>query len=676
MRFAIIKDDIDAHRFGLPNPRYDETNGSQSSICCQREGPLELWQWHRRPGASRAGLITDANGNLYGTTDGGGAYYTGTYGGFGGTAFELTRPSAVGGNWTESILWNFGKGADGQGFDAGLILDKNGNLYGTTSTVGTVFELEPPSTAGGIWTESILWTFDGGDFPLGGVIMDASGNLYGTIATSEGAVFELTPPSMVGGSWNETILAPLDDLPEAGLIMDANGNLYGTTQFSVFELSPPSTSGGNWIESTLWTFGKSSDGAYVYSGLIMDKSGNLYGTTEAGGANDAGTVFELQPPSNKGGVWSESILWNFGNTSDGNEPIGGLVMDASGNLYGTTSNAGAHNGGTAFKLAPPLTNGGSWSESILWNFGADRNDGFSPFAGLIMDVSGNLYGTTNVGGTYGDGTVFEISTQVSTTPTPTATPTATRTVVSTMIATRTPTPTATATRIATATPTATSTPTLVTTLGAAPSTLSFGNVYPTGTSAAKKVTLSNKGKFAAQITTVTTPAPFMVAGSPNTCTGSTIAPKKTCVFDIEFAPTTVANAGGGSIDVSYNGLSPKVTLVGNGIAVTLNAPSRETFSSVAAGSDGKPKTIRISNPATVSVDLGITSIGGTDPGAFKIMANTCTGTLARKPGSCAISIEFTPGGGATGMQSATVELRYTYGANEGSVSIPISGTVK
>jgi hypothetical protein len=164
--------------------------------------------------------------------------------------------------------------------------------------------------------------------------------------------------------------------------------------------------------------------------------------------------------------------------------------------------------------------------------------------------------------------------------------------------------------------------------------------------------------------------------SADACSGQTIAPKKKCAFEVEFAPATVANVTGGSIDVTYNGSSPAMSLNGTGIAVTLKAPSKESFSPVAAGTTGKPKRIKISNPATRSVNLDTTSIGGTDPGAFTITANTCTGTLAAKPGNCAITMEFTPGTGATGAQSATVGFSYTYGANNGSVSIPISGTVK
>jgi uncharacterized repeat protein (TIGR03803 family) len=180
--------------------------------------------------------------------------------------------------------------------------------------------------------------------------------------------------------------------------MDTSGNLYGTTQYGgtncssvgcgrVFELSPPSTSGGDWAESILWSFGNGSDGQNPEAGLIIDTKGNLYGNT-------SGAVFELSPPSTSGGDWTESILGNYG--SDG---YAGLVMDKSGNLYGTTLTGGTHGHGTVFELTPPSGSGGKWTQSTLWNFGKGT-DGIGPFAGLITDTSGNLYGTTGGGGTH------------------------------------------------------------------------------------------------------------------------------------------------------------------------------------------------------------------------------------------------------------------------------------
>ena len=500
------------------------------------------------PSIPFGGVIMDKGGNLYGTTALGGAY--GSQGGD-GTVFKLTPPTKSRGKWTESILWSLGNGTDGNDPEAGLIMDARGNLYGTTdgggaygspgSAAGTVFELMPPSTRGGRWTESVLWSFGNGTDGLGpaaGLIMDASGNLYGTTrlggASGGGTVFELTPPSTVGEAWTESILWDFGNgtdgkQPYAGLIMDKSGNLYGTTRNggasgggTVFELTPPSTVGEAWTESILWDFGNGTDGMQPYAGLIMDKSGNLYGATEDGGtyANPSeigGTVFELKPPSATGGPWTESILWDFGNGTDGKQPYAGLTMDTGGNLYGTTAEGGAYGSfkGTVFELTPPTTNGETWTESILWSFG-NGTDGEGPYAGLIMDSSGNFYGTTRflTGGSRG-GTVFEI---------------ATRTVLS-----------------------------------ASPTKVNFGKVEVAKTSKPKKVTLTNKGTVPAQISSVTATTPFTIAGGVNTCSGQTLAPKKSCSFEVEFAPTTVGSSSGG-IDVAYDGTSPAVALTGNGIA--------------------------------------------------------------------------------------------------------------
>jgi hypothetical protein len=205
--------------------------------------------------------------------------------------------------------------------------------------------------------------------------------------------------------------------------------------------------------------------------------------------------------------------------------------------------------------------------------------------------------------------------------------------------------------------------------------ISFGNVDATATSKPRKVTLTNKGTAAAVIESVTATFPFGVASGADTCSGKAIAAEKKCSFEVEFAPATPDAASGGSIDVTYNGASPAVSLSGNGMAVTLRAPSKETFSPVAAGGKGKSKKIKISNPATVSVSLGTTSVVGNDPTAFTISANTCTGPLAAKR-DCTITTKFTPGSGATGMQSATVGFSYTYGVNDGAVSVPVSGNVR
>jgi hypothetical protein len=369
---------------------------------------------------------------------------------------------------TETTLWTF-TGAKTDGYEpvASLLRDKAGNLYGTTinggsylgpSTYGdgTVFKVTPPATAGGVWTESLLWSFGNGGLrgdgtsPFGSLIMDGNGNLYGTTLEGgptssghpgSGTVFELSPPAVSGGNWTEAILHTFTggrdgDAPWAGLTMDKKGNLYGTASGGgayesgsvggiVFELSPPATAGGAWTKKTLWSFGNGTDGSSPQSSLLRDAAGNLYGATTLGGTFGTGTAFELIKPTAAGGSWTESVLWNFGNGTDGVNPYGALVMDKSGNLYGASANGGSDGenpeggvtidshgnlygptynngtltGGTVFKLHPPGSNGGSWTESVLWTFDASLQ------GGVILDPQGHLYGTTDSG----SGSVFELT---------------------------------------------------------------------------------------------------------------------------------------------------------------------------------------------------------------------------------------------------------------------------
>jgi len=258
-------------------------------------------------------------------------------------------------------------------------------------------------------------TIDGKD-PAAGLIFDASGNLYGTTAFGGcsdpfgcGTVFELTPTE--GGKWEEKVLHRFDEtdgfIPFAGLIFDATDNLYGTTtvggggsnEGTIFELTP--TASGKWGEKVLHGFDLYSDGFNPNAGLIFDASGNLYGTTSQGGrSNGLGTVFELTPKA--GGGWTEKILHTFTNKDDGFNPEADLTFNASGNLYGTTYAGGSISSkcefgcGTVFELTPKA--GGGWTEKVLHRFNSNGKDGYQPHATVIFDSSGNLYGSTEYGG--------------------------------------------------------------------------------------------------------------------------------------------------------------------------------------------------------------------------------------------------------------------------------------
>jgi uncharacterized repeat protein (TIGR03803 family) len=276
-----------------------------------------------------AGLAVDAAGNLYGTTQQGGAHGL-------GTLFKVDNTGK------ETVLHSFKGGkSDGAFPGAGLIIDKNGVVYGTTtlggaSNLGTVFEIKT--------TASLLYSFTGKDgaYPVAGLVADRAGNVYGT--------------TQQGGSHG-----------------------YGT----VFKLS----SAGK--ETVLHSFAGVPDGVYPSAGLIRDAKGNLYGTTQLGGgaSQNDGTVFKVDAAG------KETVLYRFTYANgDGAYPIGGVVRDGAGNLYGTASDGGANGVGIVFKLDK------TGKETVLYSFGTNKGDGIYPFAGLVRGANGNLYGTAELGG--------------------------------------------------------------------------------------------------------------------------------------------------------------------------------------------------------------------------------------------------------------------------------------
>jgi len=332
---------------------------------------------------------------------------------------------------TFTVLYTFGTlPGDAANPEAGVIRDSVGNLYGTTnsggtSSQGTVFELSP--VTGGGWTEAILHSFAGGPAdganPRAGLVRDSKGNLYGTTlnggASNHGSVFKLAP--VTGGGWSETILysftgATDGAYPSYGSLVLAGGYLYGATYEGgdlsclnvpgcgvVFRVK---TTGGH--EGVLHAFSylppNQNDGAYPLGGVIRDAAGNIYGVTYGGGSSGDGVVFELSPTT--GGSWTETLLHTFSDTSpDGVGSYAGLVRDKAGNLYGTTSgeNFIPNAIGTVFEVDAAGT------ETLPHIFNGPPSDGGDPMSNLIMDGRGNLYGTTPGGGTHGAGVIFKLS---------------------------------------------------------------------------------------------------------------------------------------------------------------------------------------------------------------------------------------------------------------------------
>ena len=407
---------------------------------------------------SLSGLVAGPSGNFYGVTSiGGNANCDDWGGGIGcGTVYELIPPAGSGGAWTETVLYNFQGGADGDEVVASLILDAQGNLYGVTELggggtctygCGTVFELSPPATQGASWTKSTLYTFQGGmtdgSYPEGALVFDAHGNLYGTTffgGSSNcggygcGTAFELSP-TKTGSGWNETVLhvfvgAGNGDgyLPNNNLVFDAKGNLYGAADSggaynngAVFELSPPTEQGGNWTEQVIYSFIGAPDGANPESGLTPGANGVFYGVASTSGPAGYGTVYQLAPPTLGSNQWTLTVLFSFNLKAAGGNPWGPLLLDASGNLYGTTAVGGDYSCpsefndgcGVVFEL---VNSSGKYNEEVLHSFTGSGGDGIQPESGVTSDASGNLYGTTELGGTYGHGIVFELLNSLSTPP--------------------------------------------------------------------------------------------------------------------------------------------------------------------------------------------------------------------------------------------------------------------
>jgi uncharacterized protein YceK len=396
---------------------------------------------------SGAGFAADASGNLYGVT---GGQDTGTD--F-GTIFELSPPSA-GSAWTETVLYRFKGGMDGDFPGSTLLPDGSGGFYSTTleggvgncaplgteEGCGTAFHLTPPSRLGAAWKETVLYRFSGsadGAGPTGPFIGDQNGSLYSMTnaggrgscvsGTGCGTVYRLDPPAKGNKGWTETVLYAFTGnadggSPEAGLTMDAAGNLYGATSYGgnlncaggigcgvVFELSPPGAGQSAWTETVLYTFTDGSDGAFPQPAPILNSSGALLGTAQNGGTGcsyGCGVVYELTPPKKGQKAWTFTALYALGGPPDGAYLNAALVPDGSGSyvtgtFYGGTGSCafmGAPTGcGTVLKLTPPAKRGGGWKETVLYSLPA-QSDGSLVGSQLSVDAAGVIYGATFNGG--------------------------------------------------------------------------------------------------------------------------------------------------------------------------------------------------------------------------------------------------------------------------------------
>lgn len=371
-------------------------------------------------------LTVDPQGNLYGTTVSGGQYAF-------GTVFELKRTAD---GWKEDVLYSFrgyGNGRDGQSPEAGVIFDTAGNLYGSTALggrhgSGTVFKLVPNVHGG--WLETTIYDFGGvaGDSPNTDMIFDVMGNLYGTTPQGGGGAcnpgcgvaFELIPQA--DGSWKEVTLHAFEGsadgvTPSSGVFLDSDGSVYGVTQHggpgtcgrnmdaiagcgTVYKLTPQPD--GAWTETVIYTFFRGGGFARDPAGeLLGEESGSLIGLSQFGG-DGLGTIFELRNTQKKG--WKQNILYRFhGYPDDGVEPLGRLVRDANGNLFGVAGSTGA-----VFELTASRH---GFKEHVLYSF-TGGSDGDRPSAGLVTS-HGHLYGTTQYGGRSecqnGCGTVYEVT---------------------------------------------------------------------------------------------------------------------------------------------------------------------------------------------------------------------------------------------------------------------------
>jgi uncharacterized repeat protein (TIGR03803 family) len=613
--------------------------------------------------------------------------------------------------YAPSVPYTFTGSADGASPAASLIFDSKGNVYGTAAYggdtsganctganppigCGIVFELTPPPSGSGPWTQTVLYTFTGGSdgaYPESSLTFDSQGNLYGTTSNGGdlkdticltlggcGVVFELTPPKSGSGPWTETPIYTFTagndgSVPYSNVIFDSKGNLYGTaagggtgTGGTVFELTPPANGSGPWTETTLWSFTYGDDGGSPVAGLIFDSAGNLYGTTSSGGSGH-GVVFELSPPSGGGVPWNETTLFTFNGKAEGGYPYAGVVFDSTGNLYGTTAIGGSWSGttckptdgcGVVYELTPDGS-GNPWTEQVLYTFDAGVGGGY-PYSGVIFDTNGNLFGTTAQGGdasspacssTDGCGVVYELtpggSGNWSQTPVyaftgqsdggfPYAAPLFdSRGNIYGTTAYGGDLTDSNCVDAGGCGVVFELIPQIGPVVTFSPTSLIFAAQTVGTTSNPKTVVVANTGSATLDITSIVASADFAISSS--TC-GATLAVGKTCKVKVTFTPSGTGPITG-TLTFTDNALnSPQtIQLSGTGVAAATLSPASASFGKQKVGTTSNPKKFTLANAQTVT----LTGINISTSGDFAVSSTTCASTLGSKQ-KCLIYVTFTP----------------------------------
>jgi uncharacterized repeat protein (TIGR03803 family) len=574
-------------------------------------------------------LVQGSDGNLYGTTQYGGAANE-------GTVFRLTTAGTL------KTLYSFcskSNCADGSTPVGGLIQGTDGNYYGAALSggafgQGTIFKITPSGSLTTLHSFCSVSKCADGEAPHAGLLQAKDGNFYGTTQggpSYNGNVFKITPAGVLTTLYTFCSLSQCADgfSPEGDLIQATDGNFYGTTSQgggpsgggTIFRLTPSGTF------ATLYSFcslANCKDGSMPYAALLQGTDGNLYGTTMSGGVTGNGTVFQLTPSGQLNTLYS---FCSLANCTDGQYPFGELVEGGDGNFYGTTESGGAKtNGticvsgcGTLFQITP------DGALSTIYNFCTTANcaDGAQPFAGLIQTKSGTFYGTNSSGGTCtillnGCGTIFSWSANVTLPPT------------------------------------------------FQPPSVSYGN-HAIDTSKQRSIAImnTNTGYAILDISSITLTGSSDFKITSNSCT-STLAAGHECTVFVTFTPTIIGSESA-TLNVFDNAPgSPQTALFsGAGIAQAVLTPSSVPFPKTKVGSTSNPKTLGLKN----NLPTTLTGISYKTTGPFSVSSTTCSSTLASNA-TCSFSVVFTPT--VTGAASGTFTVKDS--ANNSPQSSTLTGT--